>query len=70
MDLIPAPLALLDVVKVAKAAKIRRQMKADDVAKLGRSMKKRMDTIEACFDVPEALSRWTKPGDGMAGATW
>ncbi|KAL7945747.1 glycoside hydrolase family 18 protein [Trichoderma barbatum] len=45
-DLILSPLALADVTKINKAANIRREMKGDDVAKLGDGVKLRMETIE------------------------
>ncbi|KAM0256174.1 hypothetical protein ACHAQJ_005153 [Trichoderma viride] len=45
-DLILSPLALGDIAKVNKAANLRRGMRAEDVAKLGDSVKSRMDTID------------------------
>ncbi|RFU75486.1 glycoside hydrolase family 18 [Trichoderma arundinaceum] len=45
-DLVLSPLALGDIAKINKAANIRRGMKAEDVAKLGDSVKSRMDTVE------------------------
>ncbi|ORY57858.1 killer toxin alpha/beta [Pseudomassariella vexata] len=44
--IILAPLALLDVVKVGKAADWRRAMKTDDLAKLGKVVEGRMGTIK------------------------
>jgi hypothetical protein len=45
-DLILTPLAIGDIAKINKAANIRRGMNAEDVAKLGGSVKSRMDTID------------------------
>lgn len=45
-DLVMAPLALLDVVGLAKAAKIRRGMSDDDIAKLGGKIGARMSAIK------------------------
>ncbi|KAL6825858.1 hypothetical protein J3E69DRAFT_380961 [Trichoderma sp. SZMC 28015] len=45
-DLILSPLALEDVVKISRAAEIRRGMTGDEVAKLGDYIKSMMDTIE------------------------
>ncbi|KAL7789818.1 hypothetical protein V8C37DRAFT_417733 [Trichoderma ceciliae] len=45
-DLIPSPLALGDIAKINKAANLRRGMRAGDVAKLGDSVKSRMDTVD------------------------
>jgi hypothetical protein len=45
-SLILAPLALTDVVAIAKAARARRTMTAIDIAKLGTTISKRMGTID------------------------
>ncbi|KAH6603443.1 glycoside hydrolase family 18 [Trichoderma cornu-damae] len=45
-DLVLSPLALGDISKVKMAAQIRRGMRAEDVAKLGKSVESRMDTID------------------------
>jgi chitinase len=46
MGLIFSPLALLDVAKIFKAASLRRGMKDEDVAKLGKNLPRRMETIK------------------------
>ncbi|KAK5995001.1 hypothetical protein PT974_03391 [Cladobotryum mycophilum] len=45
-DLVLAPLALLDIAKIAKASSLRRGMRAEDVAKLSKGVKRRMDIID------------------------
>ena len=45
-SLILEPLALLDLVKIQKAANIRREMSDADVAKLGGKVASRMGTIK------------------------
>ncbi|RYP87128.1 hypothetical protein DL769_000587 [Monosporascus sp. CRB-8-3] len=46
MGLVLAPLAILDSVRMSTAAKIRRGMSGDDIAKLGEAPKARIDTID------------------------
>lgn len=46
MNLIFAPAALGDLAKVAKAAKIRREMPAAKISKLGPKVSGRLDAIK------------------------